>query len=266
MSSAVEAHVLRTLQALEVADAEVYVPFLLSYCENIDPRQQEMEAEQALSAIQQYLTDGIEDGICTSVMSDEQLAELRRLWREQAADAGPASSAQPSPPTGEGAATDVDNKVAVDTSLDSQCQAAPAEVQHQQQSPPSTSSSSDGEAEQAEERQRLRMQTLALAQRAGGGGSSSSSSARLLPVVDNHSAVLAKARAEVAAVREKRFQHKEEKRTHRQERAAEEERKRNHRLNISTARQREDAVKREAGQARVKACKDAARRRRGEER
>ena len=62
-----EAHLLASLEKCEVEDAEVYVPFLLAYLEASTSRGGDREA---LQAIEQYLIDGIEDGICKATMHE----------------------------------------------------------------------------------------------------------------------------------------------------------------------------------------------------
>ena len=225
----------------------MYVPFLKAMLEDANPlAEDETEARDALSALQEYVADGVENGIASRPLDAAQMDRIWHCWRTVMQTVAEAAASQrglePS-------------AFIVDISEEATC-ACPDSSQSSPQEQRNTSQSKSKAVHEDKEAAAFRAQTLALAHRV-----TSAEVSIDLPTIDNHSAVLAKARAEVAQVRAARFQRKEDAKNARQERAAEEERKRNHRLNISAAKEKQETLKREVARQRVKAEKDASIRR-----
>ena len=277
-----DAQLLVELEACEISDADVYVPFLRAMLDDADPLAEDetkaREALQGMSAwshlcrlalipylpavaktqamsdlsphlagVRSYVADGVADGIAARPLDDEQVERLWQQWRSEAHAAAPTALGARSAPASCSTAvdiTDVENAKAAGPSKAGPPLAAAAASKQQQQQ------------QQDDDAAALRAQTIVLAQRVQQGGGSQS-----LPVVDNHSAVRAAVRAEVAQVRAARTLRKEEAKSARQEREREEERKRNHRLNISAAKEKQETLRRETARQRVKAEKDASIRR-----
>ena len=249
-----EEQLLQELEACEIADADVYVPFLTAMLEDADPLADDAHAaREALDQVVTYVSDGVENGISSRAFDEAQVDRLWQRWRADAlASAPPVDVSDPTTASAAAAAAPACDLSSSTTTCSGGTPVPQGEGAGEARSP---SPRRDDDDEAAA----LRARTLALAHRGGGDRSTA------LPTVDNHSAVLAKARAEVAQVRADRFQRKEEAKSARQERAADEERKRNHRLNISAAKEKQETLRREAAQQKVKAEKDAAVRRRAGE-
>ena len=118
---------------------------------------------------------------------------------------------------------------------------------------PTTSAQEDDE-----ERQRAALKATVL----GLARCSCSADDGALQVVDNHSAVLTKARAETKRVHEQRIAARNLQRQDKQEREAEELRRSNHRLNRSKAVLQSEQKRREEARERDLACRRAAAKRR----
>lgn len=236
------------LEACSISDADVYVPFLKAMLEDANPlAEDETEARDALSALQEYVADGVENGIASRPLDAAQMDRIWHCWRTVMQTVAEAAASQrglePS-------------AFKVDISEEATCACPDSSQSSGPQEQRNTSQSKSKAVHEDKEAAAFRAQTLALAHRV-----TSAEGSIDLPTIDNHSAVLAKARAEVAQVRAARFQRKEDAKNARQERAAEEERKRNHRLNISAAKEKQETLKREVARQRVKAEKDASIRR-----